>query len=65
MTLYIRMALYAAFAGLAGAGIGSLDLATGLYCVPIDKLASIAAPAVGFVLTFASSRWAKARGWAT
>ena len=64
MGLVIRMILYAVFAGLAGAGIGTLD-ATGDYTVNIDDLVTIVIGAVGYLGTFAASRFYKSRGGAT
>jgi hypothetical protein len=64
MFLFIRMVLYAAFAGLAGIGVGSLD-ASGDFTVNVDDIATLLVGVVGYLVTFASSRWAKARGGAT
>lgn len=65
MMLYIRMALYALFAGLAGAAIGDFEAATGTYTITVDQLLEIIGPIVGFIATFIASRVAKKRGGAT
>lgn len=65
MGLFIRMALYAAFSGLSGYGIGTLDPATNDFTVNIDQIAQILGGALGFVSTFVASRIAKRNGGAT
>lgn len=64
MFLIIRMMLYAIFAGLAGAGIGSLE-PSGDFTVNVDDVATIAVSVAGYIGTFWASRWAKARGGVT
>lgn len=65
MILYIRMVLYAIFAGLAGAEIGAFEASSGTYTVSVDELAYLIVPIVGYAATFAASRIAKARGGKT
>lgn len=65
MMLFIRMALYALSAGLAGYGIGTYDAGAGTLTFQIDQLAEVIAGAGAFLATFAASRIAKARGGAT
>lgn len=65
MALAIRMALYAVFAGLAGAEVGSFNDATGDYTVNAETVADLLIYAGGFLATFLGSRWAKARGGKT
>ena len=65
MMLYIRMALYAAFAGLAGMGYGEMSADGAHFSVSIDMLAEVIGGTIGFVGTFIASRIAKARGGAT
>ncbi len=65
MALYIRMALYALFAGLAGMGFGEMSADGAHYTVSIDLLAQVVGGAVGFIGTFLVGRIAKARGGKT
>ena len=65
MGLFIRMVLYLAFAGLAGAGIGSFENATGDYSVNADDLVTVIVGLAGYAGTFIASRFAKARGGKT
>ena len=65
MMLYIRMGLYAAFAGLAGMGYGEMSADGGSFTVSISQTAEIVGGALGFGGTFVASRIAKARGGAT
>ncbi len=65
MALYIRMALYAIFAGLAGMGYGELSPDGARFSVSIDALAEILVGAIGFAGTFAVSRIAARRGGKT
>ena len=65
MALYIRMALYALFAGLAGMGVGELSADGAHFSVSLDMLAEVIGGTIGFVGTFIASRIAKARGGAT
>lgn len=63
--LYVRMILYAVFGVLAGMSLGTFDADTGSYTITVDRLTEPLAAAAGYVLTFISSRLAKARGGAT
>ena len=65
MGLLIRMCLYLIFAGLAGAGIGSFEDASGQYSVNADDLVTVIIGLIGYVGTFVSSRWAKRNGGVT
>lgn len=65
MALAFRMGLYALFAALAGAEIGSFNDATGDYTINVRDVLDLLLYALGFVGTFISSRWAKARGGRT
>ncbi len=65
MMLFVRMALYALSAGLAGYGIGTYDAGAGTLTLQIDQLAEVIAGAGVFLATFAASRIAKARGGKT
>ncbi len=65
MMLFVRMALYALSAGMAGYGIGTYDAGAGTLTFQIDQLAEVIAGAVAFIATFAASRIAKRRGGAT
>ena len=65
MMLYIRMALYALFAGLAGMGIGEISADGAHFTLSIDLLAEVIGGAIGFVGTFIVGRIAKRRGGAT
>lgn len=65
MALVLRMALYAIFAGLAGAEIGSFSEATGDYTINVADVLDLLMWAGGFLATFIGSRWAKARGGKT
>lgn len=65
MSLYIRMALYALFAGVAGFGFATFDWEAGTVTFQIDEIAQMLGGAVGFVGTFWASRIAKKKGGAT
>ncbi len=65
MMLYIRMGLYAIFAGLAGMGYGELSADGARFTVSIDTMAELVGGSAGFVGTFVVSRIAKSRGGAT
>lgn len=62
MMLYVRMALYAVFAGLAGMGFGEMSADGSSFTVSINQTAEIVGGALGFAGTFVASRIAKARG---
>ena len=65
MGLFFRMALYLVFAGLAGAGVGSFEQATGDFTVNADDLALTLLGLAGYAGTFVWSRIAKRRGGLT
>lgn len=65
MFLIIRIALYFLFGVLAGQGIGVFDEIGGTFTVHVNDIATLIVGLVGSVLTFLSSRWAKAKGWLT
>lgn len=65
MMLFVRMALYALSAGMAGYGIGTYDQGAGTFTLQLDQLAEVIAGAGAFVATFIASRIAKARGGKT
>ena len=65
MSLYIRMALYAICAGLAGYGFASFDPAAGTVTIQVDEVAKMIAGAAGFIATFLASRIAKSKGGPT
>lgn len=66
MTLYIRMAAYAVFAGFAGYGVGSFDIATDTFSITVTEAVTLATQvgigAAGFLATWKASRIAKAKG---
>lgn len=62
MGLYIRMALYFVFAGLASQGLVEFDEATREVTFKLDDLAIGAAGVAGYLVTFFGGRWAKKRG---
>lgn len=59
--LAVRMGLYAAFAALAGAEIGSWDATAGNYSVNAGDLAQIVSYALAYAGTFLASRFAKVK----
>ena len=65
MFFFVRMALYFAFAGLAGFGFGELDPAGSHFTVSLDQVAEIIVGVIGFIGTYIASRVAKARGGKT
>ena len=65
MALFIRMALYAVFAILAGQGLVIFDHDAGTVTFRIDDVVLLISGAIGFVGTFWASRVAKAKGGAT
>ena len=65
MTLYIRMALYLVFGVLAGQGLVIFDADAGTVTFKVDDLMILGTAMAGFVGTFITSRFAKAKGGAT
>jgi hypothetical protein len=65
MMLYIRMALYALFALLAGQGLILYDHEAGTVTFRVEDLALLASGAVGYVGTFVAGRVAKSHGGKT
>jgi hypothetical protein len=65
MFLFVRMALYFVFAGLAGFGFGELDTTGSYFTVSLDQAAEIIVGVIGFIGTYIASRVAKARGGKT
>lgn len=66
MMLYIRMVLYAIFAGIAGQELGlDFNQTTGMISFHVDDAAKIVTGVLGYVLTFVASRYASARGGKT
>ena len=65
MTLYIRMALYFAFASMASAGLIDFDDASGTVSFTVDSLVLGISGLVGYLVTFWASRIAKRKGGAT
>lgn len=61
MMLYVRMALYAICAGMAGYGLATFDPQAGTLTIDLEQLAQIVGGAAGFVATFIASRFAKNR----
>lgn len=57
--LGIRMVLYFIFAGLSGNGVGTFIEDSSVYSIDVDSLAVVVAGAIGFVITFITSRFAK------
>lgn len=65
MMLAIRMGLYLIFGVLAGQGLVVFDQTAGTVTFDIEDVATALAGLGGFVVTFAASRVAKARGGKT
>ena len=63
--LYVRMALYFAFGFLSSQGVVVFDQEAGTVTFRIDDLLLLASGIGGYVMTFAASRVAKARGGST
>lgn len=63
--LILRMVLYFAAAGAAGAGIASYDETAQTLTMNLDDLAVIIAGVGGYIATFWSSRVAKRKGGET
>lgn len=65
MFFIIRMILYFVFGFLAGQGVGVFDQESGSFTIHINHLETLLSGVGGYVVTFLSSRIAKARGWLT
>lgn len=65
MFLAIRMILFFLFAGIAGQGIAVFDPDAGTLTFELESLTATVTGLIGFIGTFISSRWAKARGGLT
>lgn len=63
--LAIRMLLYAVFAAMANEGLVLFDADAGTVTFKIDDLMLFGSGVVGYIGTFVTSRYAKARGGAT
>jgi hypothetical protein len=61
MSLAIRMVLYALFSGLATVGLISFDSATGDVGFNIYSIEAIVVGVVGYIVTFAVSRFASVK----
>ena len=65
MFLAVRMMIYVLAVPAAAMLGGSFDPETGNLCLNVDTAMSLIGGKVVAATTFASSRWAKRRGWAT
>ena len=65
MTLYIRMGLYFLFAALSSQGLVVFDQDAGSVTFSIEDVTLILSGALGFLVTYVTSRIAKARGGKT
>ncbi|MGB1214775.1 MAG: hypothetical protein ACPG4X_15525 [Pikeienuella sp.] len=63
--LAIRMLLYAVFAAMANEGLLLFDADAGTVTLKIEDIMLFGAGVVGYIGTFVTSRYAKARGGAT
>jgi len=65
MFLAIRMIIYVLAVPLATYIGGTFDPETGNLTINIDSLLNVGGGLAVVATTFASSRWAKVKGWAT
>jgi hypothetical protein len=65
MMLYVRMALYFVFAGMAQMGLIDFNADTGTVSFTVDDLQLLIGGLAGYIGTFYASRVAKRKGGAT